>query len=36
MFYKELEKGIPLDVKNISKDDEFFGDMAMTLESLMT
>jgi len=34
MFYIEIEKGIPDDVKNITLDDEFLGDIPRTLESL--
>lgn len=34
MFLKEIENGIPEDVKSIAKDDEFLGDIPRTLESL--
>lgn len=35
IFYEEIEKGIPQDVRTISKDDEYFGDLPKTLETLM-
>jgi len=34
LFYQEIKSGIPLDVKNVSKDDKFLGDIKTTLESL--
>ena len=36
IFYKEIEKGIPLDVKYIPKDDPTLGDIPRLLEHLIS